>query len=204
VRDHKSKLHVFLNTCRHRGMKVCRYDEGTRGCSRVPFTAGATNHDGRSVGVPHFKAAYREELDKSAFGLTRGGAVVQLTTALSGPRGSKAPSFPEYAGTYAEGVRGVRELGRRRCRCGVVPAGDALAVTCNLEVSAFSFDGDTLHGLPRTAPSTWLLLVHRGNARMATVIPCAPLSPETRYEMSSRELGHGGHNSIYELPGVAE
>ena len=28
VRDRKQQLHVFLNTCRHRGMKVCRYDEG--------------------------------------------------------------------------------------------------------------------------------------------------------------------------------
>ncbi len=25
-RDRDSKIHVFLNTCRHRGMKVCRYD----------------------------------------------------------------------------------------------------------------------------------------------------------------------------------
>src|SRR5687768_4854519 len=28
VRDRQAGLHVFLNTCRHRGMKVCRYDEG--------------------------------------------------------------------------------------------------------------------------------------------------------------------------------
>src|SRR5438067_11895111 len=28
VRDAKGKIHVYLNTCRHRGMKVCRYDSG--------------------------------------------------------------------------------------------------------------------------------------------------------------------------------
>src|SRR3974377_1991487 len=27
-RDRADKVHVFLNSCRHRGMKVCRYDEG--------------------------------------------------------------------------------------------------------------------------------------------------------------------------------
>src|SRR5438132_14282991 len=27
-RDMQSGIHVLLNTCRHRGMKVCRYDEG--------------------------------------------------------------------------------------------------------------------------------------------------------------------------------
>ena len=28
TRDRQGKLHVFLNTCRHRGMKLCRHDEG--------------------------------------------------------------------------------------------------------------------------------------------------------------------------------
>ena len=27
-RDGKGRIHVFLNSCRHRGMKVCRYDDG--------------------------------------------------------------------------------------------------------------------------------------------------------------------------------
>ena len=28
TRDQQHHIHVFLNTCTHRGMKVCRYDEG--------------------------------------------------------------------------------------------------------------------------------------------------------------------------------
>ncbi|HVH74038.1 MAG TPA: Rieske 2Fe-2S domain-containing protein, partial [Stellaceae bacterium] len=28
-RDRVGQIHVFLNSCRHRGMKVCRYDEGS-------------------------------------------------------------------------------------------------------------------------------------------------------------------------------
>src|ERR1700761_9217126 len=27
-RDKTGQVHVFLNSCRHRGMKVCRYDDG--------------------------------------------------------------------------------------------------------------------------------------------------------------------------------
>src|ERR1700689_1086823 len=37
VRDRKNELHVFLNTCRHRGMKVCRYDEGNALVFTCPF-----------------------------------------------------------------------------------------------------------------------------------------------------------------------
>ena len=33
-RDRAHKIHVFLNSCRHRGMKVCRYDEGKETLTR--------------------------------------------------------------------------------------------------------------------------------------------------------------------------
>src|SRR5437763_17132382 len=31
VRDNEQKVHIFLNRCRHRGNRVCRYDEGNTG-----------------------------------------------------------------------------------------------------------------------------------------------------------------------------
>src|SRR5437667_634078 len=37
VRDRKGQIHVFLNTCRHRGMKVCRYDLGNAILFTCPF-----------------------------------------------------------------------------------------------------------------------------------------------------------------------
>src|SRR5690348_15968435 len=39
VRDQKNQVHVFLNTCRHRGMKVCRYDQGNALVFTCPFHA---------------------------------------------------------------------------------------------------------------------------------------------------------------------
>ena len=42
TRDRQGDLHVLLNTCRHRGMKVCRYDAGTTRIFTCPTTAGAT------------------------------------------------------------------------------------------------------------------------------------------------------------------
>jgi L-aminopeptidase/D-esterase-like protein len=36
-RDREEKIHVFLNSCRHRGMKVCRYDEGNTPVFTCPY-----------------------------------------------------------------------------------------------------------------------------------------------------------------------
>src|SRR5262249_29839290 len=35
-RDRAGEIHVFLNSCRHRGMKVCRYDEGNTAVFTCP------------------------------------------------------------------------------------------------------------------------------------------------------------------------
>ena len=37
TRDKAHHIHVFLNTCRHRGMKVCRYDEGNTALFTCPY-----------------------------------------------------------------------------------------------------------------------------------------------------------------------
>ena len=68
-RDRVGKVHVFLNSCRHRGMKVCRYDEGNTPVFTCPYHGWSYGTDGRLVGVPYFREAYHEKLDKSQWGL---------------------------------------------------------------------------------------------------------------------------------------
>src|SRR5881409_2784879 len=69
VRDRKNQLHVFLNTCRHRGMKVCRYDEGNTVEFQCSYHGWSYATDGALVGVPFAKDAYGEHLDRSRWGL---------------------------------------------------------------------------------------------------------------------------------------
>src|SRR5207245_2956553 len=68
-RDRTGRIHVFLNSCRHRGMKVCRYDEGNTLELMCPYHGWTYATDGALVGVPFAKDAYGEQLDKSKWGL---------------------------------------------------------------------------------------------------------------------------------------
>ena len=54
-RDRSQKVHVFLNSCRHRGMKVCRYDEGNAAVLTCPYHGWSYSIGGKLVGVPYFR-----------------------------------------------------------------------------------------------------------------------------------------------------
>src|SRR6059036_4194512 len=54
-RDRAGAVHVFLNSCRHRGMKVCRYNEGNTAVFTCPYHGWSYGTDGRLVGVPFAK-----------------------------------------------------------------------------------------------------------------------------------------------------
>ncbi len=76
TRDRQGEVHVLLNTCRHRGMKVCRYDEGNTPVFSCPYHGWSYSTDGNLVsmpgeliGVPQFATAYHGELEKEEWGM---------------------------------------------------------------------------------------------------------------------------------------
>ncbi len=97
-RDRDNTIHVFLNSCRHRGMKVCRYDEGNTPVFTCPYHGWSYAGDGSLVGVPRYKDAYREELDKSQWGLVEVGRIANFKGTIWATWDPKAPSFDEYLG----------------------------------------------------------------------------------------------------------
>jgi phenylpropionate dioxygenase-like ring-hydroxylating dioxygenase large terminal subunit len=67
VRDRKDKrIRAFLNSCRHRGMKVCRYDQGNNLVFTCPFHAWTYDTTGKLVGVGfgNHPDAYTDTLPK--------------------------------------------------------------------------------------------------------------------------------------------
>src|SRR5690606_34484688 len=68
-RDKSKKVHVFLNSCRHRGMKVCRYDQGNTPLFTCPYHSWTYGTDGQLRGVPLYDSLYKETLDRSKWSL---------------------------------------------------------------------------------------------------------------------------------------
>jgi len=89
-RDRVGKVHVFLNSCRHRGMKVCRYDEGSTPVFTCPYHGWSYGTDGKLVGVPYFREAYHEKLDKSSGAWSKSRNCAS-TRALCGRVGTRRP-----------------------------------------------------------------------------------------------------------------
>ena len=99
-RDRAGELHIFLNSCMHRGMKVCRYDEGNTPIFTCPYHGWSFATDGALVGVPFYKDAYHEELDKSQWSLIRVPRMTNYKGGIWATWDADAPDFLEYIGDF--------------------------------------------------------------------------------------------------------
>jgi len=147
-RDRAGQIHAFLNSCRHRGMKVCRYDEGNTTVFTCPYHGWSFGTDGRLVGVPFFREAYHSKLDRSRWGLVEVAQLCNYKGAIFATWDPEAPSFAEYLGPFTrfldlqldgwDGREGQAEL-----LCGV----QKWRVPCNWKFPAENFSGDTYHNI---------------------------------------------------------
>ena len=147
-RDRKEEIHVFLNSCTHRGMKVCRYDEGNTPVFSCPYHGWSFATDGQLVGVPYFKDAYNGELDKSRWGLAEVPQMRNYRGGIWATWDKDAPTLEEYLGgfkTYLDylfdtwdGAGGETE---------VFGGVEKWVVPCNWKFPAENFVGDRYHNI---------------------------------------------------------
>jgi phenylpropionate dioxygenase-like ring-hydroxylating dioxygenase large terminal subunit len=154
TRDDKGELHVLLNSCRHRGMRVCRYDEGNTMQFTCPYHAWSYSIDGSLVstpgdlhGVPQMKAAYSGKLRKEQWGLVHCPQVRNYKGLVFANWDQDAPSFDDYVGDFHwwldnladafDGTEGGTEVFR-----GVLK----WRIKSNWKFVSENFLGDTYHG----------------------------------------------------------
>jgi len=204
-RDRKGKVHIFLNSCRHRGMKVCRYDDGNAIVFTCPFHAWTYDTDGRLVGVPHLKDAYFDELDKSEWGLIEVGQLRNFYGSIWATWDKNAPSFEEYLGAFTTPVRWSFKAsdGTDNGKELFNPA-QRWRLPTNWKFPAFSFAGDSAHAAMTHLSVNAAAIGPQGNVEGGGRHPLRAAFPTKNGYMSSPELGHSGQLSIYLQPGVAE
>ncbi|MSQ32558.1 MAG: aromatic ring-hydroxylating dioxygenase subunit alpha [Dehalococcoidia bacterium] len=101
TRDSKGKLHAFLNMCRHRGNRICRADEGNAPSFMCTYHGWTFATDGKLVGVPGYKEAYFEELDRSQWGLVETAHIGSYKGLVFGTWDKNAPTLEDYLGDSA-------------------------------------------------------------------------------------------------------
>ena len=63
TRDRQNNINVLLNSCMHRGMKLCRYDTGNTRVFTCPYHGWSYSTDGRLVEV---RSGFQELLPREA------------------------------------------------------------------------------------------------------------------------------------------
>src|SRR5689334_19440611 len=97
-RDKQGVIHAFLNSCRHRGMKVCRYESGNTSIFTCPYHSWTYTTDGKLQGVPQYRSLYDGQLDRDANSLVSVAKLAIYKGTVWATWDSSAPDFLTYLG----------------------------------------------------------------------------------------------------------
>lgn len=157
TRDSEGDVNVLLNSCRHRGMKLCRYDEGNTLRLRCTYHGWTYSIDGALVStpgelyaVPQYRKTYSEAFDKAQWGLVPVPRVTDYKGLIFANWDPEAVDFEEYLGGFKlwldnltdaiDGDAGATEA---------LPGVQKWRVGCNWKLATENFLGDSYH-----APTT--------------------------------------------------
>jgi len=148
TRDSKQVIHAFPNTCRRRGMKVRRYDAGNTAAFPCPYYGWSFGTDGRLVGVPYYREAYYEQLDRSQWGLIEVAQLENYKGALWATWDKEAPPFLTCLGDIKLYLDVLLD-----CRDGREGGSEVLGgiqkwyMPCNWKFAAENCIGDAYHNI---------------------------------------------------------
>ncbi len=143
TRDPAGRIRAFLNSCRHRGMRVCRSDAGNASAFTCPYHGWTYTTEGRLTGVPRYETGYFGELNKDEWGLLEVSQLTIYKGMIWANWDAKAPSFAEYLG----GMARYLDLMLDRMEGGVECIGGVhkWTIDANWKFAADNFVGDMYH-----------------------------------------------------------
>jgi 3-phenylpropionate/trans-cinnamate dioxygenase subunit alpha len=142
VRDTAGQVRAFLNVCRHRGNRLCRADAGNAASFTCAYHGWTYQNDGRLTGVPYFKEAYHNKLNRERWGLVPVAQFDSYKGLFFATFDPEAPPLREYLGEmswYIDTFVDRREGGIE------IVATHKWVMPCNWKFPAENFGGDAYH-----------------------------------------------------------
>ncbi len=143
ARQPDGSVKAFLNVCRHRGMKVCRAEDGNAKSFMCTYHGWTYDSSGALVGVPNLDDAYFDRLSMKDNGLVQVAQVSEYKGLYFGNFDPTAPPLEEYLGDlkyYIDGWVDHAENGIE-----VLPGVIKWTINANWKLAAEQFAGDTYH-----------------------------------------------------------
>lgn len=193
-RDKSGKVHVFLNTCRHRGMKVCRYDQGNTTLFTCPYHAWAYATDGELVGVPQYETIYAGILDKSSAPLIEVAQLAEYKGSIWATWDPNAAPFAIFMGgalAHLDLVLDARD--GREGGSEVLPGVQKWLIPSNWKFSAENFSGDRYHNVSHKSADDVGI---SPSARSGVKGRRDQFPPSSKNVLVSFPQGHGTHSVL--------
>jgi phenylpropionate dioxygenase-like ring-hydroxylating dioxygenase large terminal subunit len=208
VRDRKDKqIRAFLNSCRHRGEKVCRYDQGNALVFTCPFHAWTYDSKGQLVGAAgiNHPASYNGELNREDWGLVEVGKFKNFHGTLWATWDRKAPDLEDYLGPFAEAVRYMAEGSDGQDNgLEVFTPFQKWRLPTNWKVPAFTSSRDPEHAaMTHRSINSAAIGPMRGRGDGGDRGRRHGRIEADVYVVGDHNLGHGGGWTVYKEPGVA-
>lgn len=143
VRQGDGGVKAFLNQCRHRGMRICRAEEGTNKTFTCSYHGWAYDLEGNLINVPSEERAYRGDLDKSKWGALKVPRVASYKGLWFGTWSTDVPDLPEYLGEITYYLDAI--LDRYENGIELVPGPSKWVIDCNWKFAAEQFCSDMYH-----------------------------------------------------------
>lgn len=144
VRQKDGSVRALLNSCNHRGMKVCRADCGNAKSFTCSYHGWTYGDDGALVGVPFENEAFGAGLPKEELGLSVVPRLENYKGFIFGCWDVHAPDFGDYLGDMAY----YFDILADRVAGGTEVVGGVFKWTMrgNWKLAAEQFAGDMYHG----------------------------------------------------------
>jgi dibenzofuran dioxygenase subunit alpha len=143
TRDPAGRIRVFLNSCTHRGMKICREESGNAKTFECPYHGWGFDTAGRLVAVPYEPLAYGAGFERDARALHEAPRVDTCAGFVFASWDPYAVPLATWLGElrwYLE-LMAARQLGTLE----VLPGQQRYKVAGNWKVAAENFAGDNYH-----------------------------------------------------------